>query len=160
MSGTRIRFTRAGLYQKVWAAPMTTVAEEFGLCAAGLANACRRHNIPVPPVGRWTKVEVGHKITPPPLIPDSGGRETVSIYVRERLPPDLAELAAEAPPEVEIPRVLSHALALKTEKMLGSGEESERKLMVPKAGTASHLLVSRQTAAAGPPDLERVVSSS
>ena len=144
MSGTRIRLTRAELYQKVWAAPMTTVAKEFGLSAAGLANACRRHNIPAPPVGHWTKVEVGHKITPPPLISELSGRETVSIYVRERLSPELAELAAETPPDVEIPNTLSHALALKTEKMLASGKESERKLMVPKTGTASHLLVSRQ----------------
>jgi hypothetical protein len=144
MSGTRIRLTRAELYQKVWAAPMTTVAKEFGLSAAALANACRRHNVPLPPVGHWTKIEVGHKITPPPLIPDSGGRETVGIYVRERLSPELAELAAGTPPEVEISKALSHPLALKTGKMLASGKESERKLMVPKTGTASHLLVSRQ----------------
>src|ERR1700752_4839193 len=107
MSGTRIRLTRADLYQKVWAAPMTTVAKEFGLSAAGLANAGRKHNIPVPPVGHWTRIEVGHKVTPPPLIPELSGRETVSIYVREPLSPELAELAAEIPPEGEGPRPLS-----------------------------------------------------
>jgi len=144
MSGTRIRLTRAELYQKVWAAPMTTVAKEFGLSSSGLANACLRHNIPVPPVGHWTRIDVGHKIAPPPLVPELNGRETVSIYVRERLSPELAELATAAPTEVEVPKILSHPLALKTEKMLASGKESERKLMVPKAGTASHLLVSRQ----------------
>lgn len=104
MSGTRIRLTRTELYQKVWVAPMTSVAKEFGLSAAGLTNACRRHNIPVPAVGHWTRIEVGHKITPPPLIPELSGRETVSIYVRERLSPELAELAAETAPEVEIPK--------------------------------------------------------
>jgi hypothetical protein len=125
MSGTRIRLARAELYQKVWAAPMTTVAKEFGLSASGLANACRRHNIPVPPVGHWTRIDAGHKVTPPPLIPELSGRETVSIYVPERLSSELAELAAEAATEVEIPKTLSHALAMKTEKMLASGEESD-----------------------------------
>ena len=55
------------------------------------------------PVGHWTKIEVGRKITPPPLIPELSGRETVDMYVRERLPPELAELAAETPAKVEIP---------------------------------------------------------
>jgi len=77
VSGTRIRLARAELYQKVWAAPMAAVAKEFGLSASGLANACRKHNIPVPSVGHWTKIEVGRKITPPPLIPELSGRETV-----------------------------------------------------------------------------------
>jgi hypothetical protein len=71
------------------------------------------------------------------------GNEAVHIYVRERLSPELAALAAEIPPKVTIPKELSHALALKTEKLLASGKETEKKLIVPKAGTASHLLVSR-----------------
>ncbi|MFY9910225.1 MAG: hypothetical protein WAK56_10300 [Candidatus Sulfotelmatobacter sp.] len=144
MSGTRIRLTRAELYEKVWAAPMATVAREFGLSASALKSACRKHNIPVPSVGHWTKIEVGHKITAPPLIPESSGRETVDIHLRERLSPELAGLAAETPPKVEIPKSLSHPLALRTEKLLASGKENERKLSVPKSGTASHLLVSRQ----------------
>ena len=123
---------------------MATAAKEFGLSAAGLADACRRNNIPIPPVGHWTKIEVGHKITPPLLMPDPAGRETVGIYVPQRLNPELAELAAETSPLLEIPKVLSHPLALKTEQLSASGKENERKLIVPKTGNASHFLVSRQ----------------
>jgi hypothetical protein len=122
---------------------MRTAAQEFGLSASGLANVCRIHNVPVPPVGHWTKIEVGHKITPPPLLPELSGNEAGLIYVRERLSPELASLAAELPPKVTIPKELSHALALKTEMLLASGRETEKKLIVPKAETASHLLVSR-----------------
>jgi len=45
---------------------------------------------------------------------------------------------------VTIPKELSHALALKTEKLLASGKETDKKLIVPGTGTASHLLVSRE----------------
>ena len=49
MSQTRIRLTRAELYEKVWATPMRTLAKEFGMSDVGLAKVCRRHDIPVPP---------------------------------------------------------------------------------------------------------------
>jgi hypothetical protein len=116
----------------------------LGISASSLSNACRKHNIPLPSVGHWTKVEVGHKITPTPLTTEPGGKEAVQIHIRERLSLDLAAVAAELPPKLPIPQELSHALALKTEKLLASGKENARKLLVPKAGTAQHLLVSRQ----------------
>lgn len=105
------------------------------------ANACRKHNIPLPSAGHWTKVELGHKIAPKPLSPELSGNETVQIHIRERLSPELAAVAAEHSPQVP---ELSHALALRTEKLLASGKENERKLLVPKTGAAAHLLVSRQ----------------
>jgi hypothetical protein len=144
MNGTWIRLTRSELHQRVWAAPIKKVAQELGVSASSLANACRKHTIPLPSVGHWTKVEVGHKITPTPLLTEPGANEVVQIQVRERLSPDLATVAAEHQPQVPIPQELSHALALRTEKLLASGKEDDRKLLVPKAGTAPHLLVSRQ----------------
>ncbi len=143
MNGTRIRLTREELYKKVWAAPMKTTAQEFKLSTSTLANVCRKHNIPLPPVGHWMKVELGHKITPPPL-PESSGNQQVEMHVRERLSPELAAVAAEFPAQVPIPPELSHALALRTEKLLASGKENDRKLLVPKTGAAAHLLVSRE----------------
>ena len=122
MNGNWIRLTREELYKKIWAAPMKTVAQEFGVSASGLASVCRKHNIPVPAVGHWTKIEVGKKITPPPLIPELSGNERVHFHVRERLSPELAAVAAEVPPSVPIPQQLSHALALKAEKLLTSGK--------------------------------------
>ena len=126
MSGTRIRLTREELYKKVWAAPMRTVAQEIGLSASAVANVCRKHNIPVPAVAHWTKIEAGHKIAPPPLAPELSGNETVHIYVRERLSPGPAALAAEVLPTVIISQELSHPLALKTERLLESGKETEK----------------------------------
>jgi len=109
----------------------------------GLAKICRKHDIPVPPLGYWRKTETGHKVVRPPLSPAKNGLETLDIYVRERLPPELAALAAEPAAEIAIPAELSHELVTRTEKLLASGKENEKKLIVPKNGTVSHLLVSR-----------------
>jgi hypothetical protein len=144
MTQTRIRLTRAELYEKVWATPVRTLAKEFGMSDVGLAKICRKHDIPVPPLGYWRKTETGHKVVRPPLSPAKNGLETLDIYVRERLPPELAALAAEPAAEIVIPTELSHELVTRMEKLLANGKENEKKLIVPKNGTLSHLLVSRE----------------
>ena len=144
MTQTRIRLTRAELYEKVWTTPVRTIAKEFGMSDVGLAKICRKHGIPIPPLGYWRKTETGHKVVRPPLSPATNGLETLDISVRERLPPELAALAAEPPLEIAIPSELSHDLVTRTEKLLASGKENEKKLVVPKGGTLSHLLVSRE----------------
>ena len=144
MTQTRIRLTRAELYEKVWATPVRTIAKEFGMSDVGLAKICRKHDIPIPPLGYWRKTETGHKTAPSPLPPAKNGPETLDIYVRERLAPELARLAAEPVPEIAIPPELSHALVVRTEKLLAQGKETDKKLIVPKNGVLPHLLVSRE----------------
>ena len=144
MTQTRIRLTRAELYEKVWATPVRTLAKGFGMSDVGLAKICRKHDIPVPPLGYWRRAETGHQVARPPLHPVKNGPETLDIYVRERLKPELAALAAEPAPEIAIPREVSHALVVRTEKLLTHGKESQKKLIVPKNGALAHLLVSRE----------------
>ena len=144
MTQTRIRLTRAELYEKVWATPVRTLAKKFGMSDVGLAKICRKQDIPIPPLGYWRKRETGHKAVPPPLPPAKNGLETLDIYVRERLAPELARLAAEPVPEIAIPPELSHALVVRTEKLLAQGKETDKKLIVPKNGVLPHLLVSRE----------------
>jgi transglutaminase-like putative cysteine protease len=67
MTSKRIRLTRAELYKKVWPTPMRTLAKEFGMSDVGLAKICRKHNIPVPPVGYWRRKETGYKVNRPRL---------------------------------------------------------------------------------------------
>jgi hypothetical protein len=144
MTQTRIRLTRAELYEKVWATPVRTLAKEFGMSDVGLAKICRKHDIPIPPLGYWRKKETGNKAVPPPLPAAKNGLETLDIYVRERLPPELAALAAEPAAEIAIPAELSHEFVTRTEKLLTSGKENEKRLIVPKNGTLLHVLVSRE----------------
>jgi hypothetical protein len=144
MHGTRIRLTRAELYEKVWSTPMRTLAEEFNLSDVGLAKVCRKHDIPLPPVGYWRQKETGHELTRPPLHFAKNDAETLDIFVRERLTPEFATLAAEPAPKITIPAELSHAFALRTEKLLAHGKENAKKLVVPKKGATPHLFVSRE----------------
>lgn len=55
-------YTREELYDLVWSMPMFKVAKEFELSDKGLAKKCKKHKIPVPPVGYWTKLQNGKKV--------------------------------------------------------------------------------------------------
>lgn len=58
---------RTDLYEKVWSTPMIRLAAELGISDVGLAKACRRHAIPVPPRGHWAKLQAGKKSPRAPL---------------------------------------------------------------------------------------------
>jgi len=142
MSQTKIRLTRAELYEKVWATPMRTLGQEFGMSDVGLAKVCRKHNIPVPPVGYWRRKETGYKVTQPLLPAAEDGREHLDIYITERLRPEFEELARHAPPKIGIPPDISHPLVLRSEKLLDRGKLNQRGLVTSKNGALAHLLVS------------------
>jgi hypothetical protein len=58
---------RKTLYKLVWSQPVQKVASLYGLSGRGLAKACKRLSVPVPPRGYWARVHHGHKPTRPPL---------------------------------------------------------------------------------------------
>ncbi|WP_250510326.1 hypothetical protein [Caballeronia sp. GACF4] len=60
-------FTRQQLYDLVWAGPMTTQAKLLGISGVGLAKACRRGDVPVPPRGYWARLATGQRVARPPL---------------------------------------------------------------------------------------------
>lgn len=62
-----LRLTRTELHQLVWTKPVIHLATEYGLSDVGLAKACRRHDIPLPPVGYWAKVAAGQQMPAPKL---------------------------------------------------------------------------------------------
>lgn len=62
-----MEITREELYRRVWETPVRTLAKEFDISDVGLAKACRKHQIPLPPVGYWTKVQFGKKVRRPAL---------------------------------------------------------------------------------------------
>ncbi|ALE53347.1 hypothetical protein AC233_00395 [Burkholderia sp. HB1] len=60
-------FTRQQLYELVWSGPITTLAKSLAISDVGLAKACRRGDIPLPPRGYWAKLTAGKRVTRPPL---------------------------------------------------------------------------------------------
>lgn len=81
-NGTDLRLDRRALYERVWSTPVYKLAEEWGLSDRGLAKACHRLRIPVPPRGYWARVHAGQRVRRPrlPKLP-AGQAETILIRV-------------------------------------------------------------------------------
>jgi hypothetical protein len=66
-SRTPLRLTREALYERVWAEPVEKLAKSWGLSGRGLAKACKRAGVPVPPRGYWARVQNGQHLRRTPL---------------------------------------------------------------------------------------------
>lgn len=101
--------SRAELFARVWAEPMSKVAADLGLSPNGLAKICERLAVPYPSRGHWAKARAGR---PPatPLLPEApeGAGEQIAISpgratqrrTRQRMPAEdrreqLLDLAAK-----------------------------------------------------------------
>lgn len=62
-----VRFTREEIHRLVWEKPMRKLAQEFGTSDVGLAKACRKAKVPVPPRGYWAKRSAGKVVRTLPL---------------------------------------------------------------------------------------------
>lgn len=51
--------TRSELYLSVWAEPVMHVAKRIGISDRGLAEVCKRVDIPTPPRGYWRRIQTG-----------------------------------------------------------------------------------------------------
>lgn len=96
-----MKILRSELYRRVWETPIRTLAKEFDISDVGLAKACRKHSIPVPPVGHWTKVEYGKPVFQLPLH-KSDDIEVVLEANRFRPPPPPESVAALKPVGLEV----------------------------------------------------------
>jgi len=59
--------TREQLYERVWSVSAVQLAKELGISDVAVAKACRRHQIPKPPLGYWAKKAVGKHSKRPSL---------------------------------------------------------------------------------------------
>lgn len=48
-------YDRERLYEEVWAEPVETVAERYGVSGSASGPTCRRLGVPVPRRGYWAK---------------------------------------------------------------------------------------------------------
>ena len=65
-----LRITRSELYERAWTTPIIRLSEEFGITNFLLAGICRKHQIPTPPSGHWSKVAHDKPLSRPPLAGD------------------------------------------------------------------------------------------
>jgi len=71
---------RSELYALVWEKPVIRLAKELGVSDVGLAKACRRHDIPIPPRGHWTKLQFA-KASPQTPLPAQDQDEDVQLTI-------------------------------------------------------------------------------
>lgn len=90
-----LRITRRELYRRIWSTPLSTVAEELGITANGLAKICDRILVPYPTRGHWTRADAkGARpaLPPAPAAVDETivltKRPALSRRVRTRLSPE------------------------------------------------------------------------
>lgn len=62
--------TRETLFEAVWDSPRKRIAEQWDLNTNTITVACKLHQIPLPPSGYWTRVEMG-KPTKRPILQGS-----------------------------------------------------------------------------------------
>lgn len=60
-------FTRQEMYNLVWEKPLRLLCSDFGVSDVALKKACRKADVPTPPVGYWNKLHAGKKVTTIPL---------------------------------------------------------------------------------------------
>lgn len=95
-----MEISRGELFRRVWEAPLTKLAKEFGISDVGLAKACRRHKIPTPPAGHWMRVAHGK----PTLKAKLPGLSETTVVLEPQLhrPAEFNGVAAEEFPELKV----------------------------------------------------------
>jgi hypothetical protein len=62
-----MQLTRLELYQRVCNSPLNKIAPELGLSATALSAICKKHDVPFPGAGYWTRKVMGLPAELPPL---------------------------------------------------------------------------------------------
>ena len=93
-------FTRQELFALVWSAPTRTVAKQLGISDVGLAKACRRADLLLPPRGYWAKLAAGKQVRSPQLPPRGPGMSDRIVLGQSRWGwgPDPVDLSTPDPP--------------------------------------------------------------
>lgn len=135
--------TREELYELVWSRPMTSLATELGLSDVALHKTCRRHGIPKPPQGWWSKVRHGEAASPPPL-PPRDGEDRIVIGARAGPSPGKAETPRPAVP-AKLPRERRDPLVTCTMSRLRKAEPDYRGLVTWRDRRAFRVQVGRSS---------------
>jgi len=144
---TRRVLLREELYERVWTTSVRRLAKEFGYSDVGLSKLCHKHQIPTPGLGYWRRVELGQKPprTPLPTVEQPSPYQ-IELTIREHVPgqrrPDKADVPVVA---VRPDKALSHPFIVRLERLFRNPKKDERSLQVPRAGRASHLMVTEGT---------------
>ena len=95
MTSTTIALTREQLFERVWSKPVREVAVDLGISDVGLAKACRRSGIPLPPQGYWISRRSKSRLRTKPSLPAAKAGQRIRFEFHPRAvgsePEDFAE---------------------------------------------------------------------
>lgn len=80
-----IEFTRAELYDLVWSEPLSRLARKYNISDNGIRKICKKHNIPLPVMGHWQKVQYGYKVTKTKLPENSKSTGKIMLCYRDEM---------------------------------------------------------------------------
>lgn len=107
-----VKVTREELHRQVWEAPMSRLADQYGVTGNGLAKICDRLNVPYPPRGYWAKKAAGKKLVTYRL-PDVDEATPTSATIGPKPPQTkFPELPADIQKQVDALRDSSASIAV------------------------------------------------
>ena len=77
-------FYRQDLFDLVWSEPTRTIAKRLGISDVGLAKACRRADLLLPPRAYWAKLADGKTVKKPQLPRRGPGMSDRIVLGRDR----------------------------------------------------------------------------
>ncbi len=130
MNQLKASITRTELYQMIWKDPMTKVAPQFGLSDVGLAKACKRYNIPRPPVGYWAQKQFGKQPPQTPLPAASENQQLIEFIAAEQAKPaDKKTTKNERVQDEQLKALIEHEV------------QEENRILVPEQVSKYHPFV-------------------
>lgn len=128
-------FTRQQLYDLVWSKPIIQLGKDLGISDQGISKACRRNDIPTPPLGYWSKLAHGKSVRQPPLEnkkfkPDDQVHVSPGVKMRPKLQMPEVASPTEARCQVVAPVEITQAPAPQAQKpdpLIGRLEKGLRK---------------------------------
>lgn len=75
----KVEVTRQELYNLVWSKPMSKLALEYNLSDNGLRKICKKHEIPLPLLGHWQKIQYNKEVKIIPLPKDFKGENSITL---------------------------------------------------------------------------------
>ena len=145
MEPSKSPFNRQGLYALIWEKPVVRVAKRFGISDVALRKICKKHDVPLPPLGYWAKLAHGKKVTQPPLPPR---RDDIldRVYLVEK-------------PIVEEPTAVTEARARAQEREVGAAAKITIPAQRPEKLHFTALATERTLKKAKPDDEGFIASS-
>jgi len=149
--------TREELYAQVWAEPMTSLAQRYGLSDRGLAKICTRMGIPVPGRGYWARVQSG-QVPLQAKLPKIKARQKAVVNLNKRghileetkeLQDVAGYIASEMHPEnqITVPDALVDPLPVveKTAKSLRAAGADNHGMVRPRAKRCLDIRVGKES---------------